>query len=62
MLYQNLQGTVHYLEHMQEIDWKYREMDITWRVLITNIINNKLTFSKEGSLPMIIFRKRFQLN
>ena len=62
MLYQNIPATVYYLEHMQEIDEKYKEMDIKRRALITNIKNNKPTFSKEGSLPMAIFRKMFQLN
>ena len=46
MLYQNIPATVYYLEHMQEIDEKYKEMDIKRRALITNIKNNKPTFSK----------------
>ena len=58
MLYQKVPATVYYLEHAQELKKKFPDLPQQKLQLIMS--NNK--FSNEGTLPMAIFRKMFDLN
>ena len=60
MIYRPIKCTIYYLEHAKEIDEKFK--DDKNRFMIKGIKGEKIFYSENGTLPMMIFRKMFELN
>lgn len=62
MIYKRIPTTTYYLEHQTELDDKYNGIELSKRMLIRGMTKNTPKYADEGTLPMLIFRKMFELN
>ena len=61
MINQKVPATTFYLEHAEELEKKFTELPLKQIMLIKGISKGKPTFQEDGSYPMAIFRKMFEL-
>ena len=61
MLYQRVPATIYYLEHAEELEKNYPQVPLNRLMLVNGIIKKRLLFKEDGTLPMKIFRKMFEL-
>ena len=62
MIYKHIPATVYYLEHQKEITEKFPNIPLKRQMLIKGVRGDDVKYNEEGSLPMTIFRKMFELN
>ena len=62
MVYKNIPTTVYYLTHQKELDSKFPYTPIKKRMLICSLNRGRPKYSKNGTSPMQIFRKMFEMN
>lgn len=62
MINKNIMATTYYLEHRDELDEKFAHIPIDRRVLIKGVNKDTPLYKNEGTTPMIILRKMFDLN
>ena len=62
MVYKNISTTVYYLTHQKELDSKFSNTPIKKRMLICGLNRGRPKYSKNGTSPMQIFRKMFEMN
>lgn len=61
MLYKNIQATVYYLEHEEELIQKFPILLLKRNMLIRSVQDDQPKFSEKSTLPMQIFLKMFDL-
>ena len=62
MIYKNIMTTTYYLEHCDELDKIYAHIPIERRRCIRGLVNKTPKYKNEGTSPMKILRKMFELN
>ena len=62
MIYKKIPTTVYYIEHQEQINKQFSHIPLEKRMLIRGLSDNKYPkYSNDGTLPMAIFRKIFEL-
>ena len=62
MLYRKIPATTYYLEHAEELRKKFPSLPLNRLMLIKKITKNQPEYEEEGTSPMRIFHKMFELN
>ena len=62
MIYKNIPTTTFYIEHQKKLDEEFSSIPINKRMLIRCLVKNTPKYADNGTTPMIIFRKMFNLN